>query len=322
VIRDYTSTKAGPDHPINYTGPAVIPDRSALYTSTAAGPDRPVSYQDTAIGGDFDLAEPYLPPGTITYVPEIRIETQTEIKELIVHQARNPMWLILYVYVDLWTIFISHFVYWLPGPTRKIKSTLPTRVTDPLFSLAITEGETATDPVPTIADTFPKSVIPRPEGISEIDASQIPIPESPFSPEVDASQIPIPASPFSPEVDPSQVPIPASPFSPGVDTLEVPAAASPAAPAKVIRKLPPLLPNLFLGIIGVVVPALFPFSLHIFHQRHIWLSANEVTRLAVTQYYNRGERGPTSSSGGQWAWQRYMAYWVIKYWDIQMVLPG
>ena len=85
---------------------------------------------------------------------------------------------------------------------------------------------------------------------------------------------------------------------------------------KVIHKLPPLWPNLLTAILQLLTLYLFYQSILILSQRHIWLSANELTRSAVARFWAR-DPGFLGIAGG-----RKLCFWIIQGTGYSFALPG
>lgn len=85
---------------------------------------------------------------------------------------------------------------------------------------------------------------------------------------------------------------------------------------KVIHKLPPLWPNLLTAILQLLTLYLFYQSILILSQRHIWLSANELTRSAVARFWGR-DPGFLGIAGG-----RRLCFWIIQGTGYSFALPG
>ncbi|KFY86864.1 hypothetical protein V500_07345 [Pseudogymnoascus sp. VKM F-4518 (FW-2643)] len=92
--------------------------------------------------------------------------------------------------------------------------------------------------------------------------------------------------------------------------------AEPDTHPKVIHKLPPLWPNLLTAILQLLTLYLFYQSVLILSQRHIWLSANELTRSAVTRFWAR-DPGFLGIAGG-----RKLCFWIIQGTGYSFALPG
>ncbi|KFZ13873.1 hypothetical protein V502_06397 [Pseudogymnoascus sp. VKM F-4520 (FW-2644)] len=92
--------------------------------------------------------------------------------------------------------------------------------------------------------------------------------------------------------------------------------AEPDTHPTVIHKLPPLWPNLLTAILQLLTLYLFYQSILILSQRHIWLSANELTRSAVARFWAR-DPGFLGIAGG-----RKLCFWIIQGTGYSFALPG
>lgn len=228
-----------------------------------------------------------------------------------IHQALSPIWAFLYVYVDLWTIFAHHY----PGFAAGIGGFHPTNV-------ANVAGDLFAQRFPNFAAYFR---LFHPANIAGSLSSGIP-------PNVkDLTRIDTNPNPGTATANPTNVDGGSETKTPTTITdtktqAEDPTkvVTEPTTITKVTHKLPPLWSNLLIGILQLLTLYLLYQSYHILDQRHIWLSANELTRSAVARFWGHETALFTGSGRGpsNWYVSKRICFWLIQGSGYSYALPG
>ncbi|KAL5349741.1 hypothetical protein ACLOAV_004771 [Pseudogymnoascus australis] len=211
-----------------------------------------------------------------------------------IHQARNPIWTFLYVYVDLWTIFAHHYPGFHPANVANVAGELFAQ-RFPNFAAYFELFHPAN-----IAGSLSSGIPPNVKDLTRMDTD-----------------------PGTATANPTNVDGGSETKTPTTIADTTPQAEDHTI-TKVTHKLPPLWSNLLTGILLLLTLYLLYQSYHILDQRHIWLSANEITRSAVARFWGR-ETGLLAGYGqgpSNWYVSKRICFWLIQGSGYSYALPG
>ncbi|KFX89826.1 hypothetical protein O988_08480 [Pseudogymnoascus sp. VKM F-3808] len=289
-------------------------DSSLTAVERSVYSDGSVSEPDDNSESDNDLANvTYYQPD---FDEDIAGDTKTDVvekvvyvdKEVIVdkiiehtvHKTRSPVWVFLYVYVDLWTIFAHSYPDFITSVRRLHPVDLWT----------------------TFAHTYPGLVAFirhfHPQNIAGIFSSGIPS---------NANRLnrinPLTRKPMTIDIKPQPKNLSTTTAE---SQPETPTTAKPELPTQdvvIIHKLPPFWPNLITALLQLLLLYLLYESICILSQRRIWLSANDVTRGAVARFWGRevGFIGVAARPANWFVFKR-LCFWMIRGTGYSFAIPG
>ncbi|ELR04821.1 hypothetical protein GMDG_07046 [Pseudogymnoascus destructans 20631-21] len=274
------------------------------------------------------------PKKDVKYVEQlVYVDKEVIVDKIIehtVHQARSPIWALLFVYVDLWTIFahshpnfaasigrlnpvnivgyrFSVFVRSFPNFVALIRRLNPIKIDGYLFSVC--------------THYFPKcaAFIRRlnPINIAGRLSSGIPFNISRLTRINMKSSKPAATRPTEIDIESQTKEATAIDLESQAEDL-----IEPDTRPKVVHRLPSLWPNLLTAILQLLTIYILYQSYSVFDQRRIWLSGNEITRSTVARFWGR-EPGFFGVSVGRSNWYIHkLCFWIIQGTGYSYALPG
>ncbi|KFY40410.1 hypothetical protein V494_03513 [Pseudogymnoascus sp. VKM F-4513 (FW-928)] len=362
--QDATAAEVGPheeiagdfdDSSVTAVEPSVSSSDTTSELDVSDADSGPVTYYK----GDYNTSYPSLsdarrPKRDVKRVEQIvYVDKEVVVDKIIKHtvyQARSPIWVFLFVYADLWTIFAHSY----PSFAAFIDQFNPVNTAVVYYSAVAADISAFTGIIvrftkPVVAKVakvtkpavakFAKVTKPVVAKLTNIDiaggrVSVIPAKIS--------GLIRIKSSPSKPatgkltEIDiesqtkePTEIDIEAQgEYITNVDTEpDTKLGVDLDTHTKVTHKLPQLWPNLITAILQLLAIYLVYQSYFIFGQRHIWLSANEITRSAVAQILGR-EPGlrfdllPDLLRPSTWSISERLCFYLIQHTSYSYAIPG